>query len=121
MDNTHLFNKHANNQEIKAANKKLSGDDFIRNPKFKGYYNEKGFAVDIKYEVEINFRHMNRRDIVKFTERGLSELEIVEIKDNYVKLLWPIESYGEPEEIDVEMYYLLENGEMGNYTYYRIN
>ena len=121
MNNENLLNSLTNNQEIKAISKKIDGNDFIKNPEFKGYYNEKGFAIDIKYEVEINFWNMDKREIVRFIKKGLSELEIVDIKNNYAKLLWPIEPYGEPEEIDVELYYLLENGKFGHYNYYRVN
>ena len=108
-------------EEEKETRRQPPDNGFIRNPKFKGYYNEDGFAVDIKYEVEINFVNMGKEDIVRLIKKELGELKILDIKDNYVKLLWPLEPYGEPEEIEVEMYYLLDNGKVGDYNYYRVN
>lgn len=116
-----LSNRLARLEEIKEASVKTQSNNSIVNPKFKGYYDEKGFAVGIEYEVEINFKNMGKREISRLIKKGLKELEIVDIRDNYVKLIWPLEAYGEPEEIEVEMYYLLEDGEVGFYNYYRIN
>lgn len=106
---------------LEVFNQEEGSDDFMVNSKFKGYYNEEGFAVDIKYEVEINFKNMPKKDIENLVKKELRELDILDINNNYVKLLWPIEAYGEPEEIEVEMYYFLDNGKLGDYNYYRVN
>ena len=90
--------------------------------KFKGYADECNFTHGIEYEVLIHFKvNLSDQEIKDFIQENLSGIKLLEAKDNVAKLLWPLEVFSGEEEIILEMYDLLNDSELGNYEYTRIN
>ena len=90
--------------------------------KFNSYVDENNFVHGAEYEVLVNFNvDWNNQQIEDFIQNNLSGIELLEVKDKVAKLLWPLEVFSGEEEIILEMYDLLEQGELGTYEYTKVN
>lgn len=87
----------------------------------EGYTDKNNFVYDVEYEVSINLKpNWDKKTITAFIKENLQGIEIIDIKNKIVKLLWPLEIFSGEEEIIMEMYELLNQGELGTYSYERI-
>lgn len=98
-----------------------SSEEYTGYEEFKGYYDEEGIPIGVQYAIEINFKDMDKGSIHELIKEELCGTTILDIRDNYVKLLVDLIPYFEPEEYEVTMYYFLNDGELGDYDYYRVN
>lgn len=64
---------------------------------------------------------MDKKKIREFIKKELGEkIEIIEIENDYVNLLTILDPSYDPVEIEVIMYYALDDGNLGEYTYCQI-
>lgn len=92
------------------------------------YYEQfvEGGGLGSLYEVTIYFRNKpTKNEIYEFLKENLEEgIIIADIKVNYARLLWPIDELMDEGDIDVALYYILDDYRIGQYrtsyfdTYY---
>ena len=80
--------------------------------------NDERYQTGTLYEVYIHFKNMPKDEISGFLNNELGEGYLVlEIKDSFARLLWPIEHWEDIGEIEIPMFYVLDSGELGTYDY----
>lgn len=88
-------------------------EDFIENDQIERYEEE-----GMEFEVEIFFYNKEEKEITEFIYDHLEKgREILKVKDYYVKLLWSLEDWESPGDIENVLYYVLRDGELGEYSY----
>lgn len=74
------------------------------------------------YEVRIYFKNMEKKNIYEFLSDELGAGTIVlEIKANYARILWPIDFWEDPADIENAMFYVLDDYRLGKYNYSQID
>lgn len=75
------------------------------------------------YVVKITFadKNIKENDVLNFINEKLDDIEVVNIKNNYVEIKWDMcAEEGGPHEIEETLYYILEDDTLGTYDYERI-
>lgn len=89
---------------------------------FKGYIDEKGFAVGYEYEAIIELKgEWTSEETIDFIRDSFSIDSIVEVDGPKAKILWQMPGWADKEDLGMVLYYLLEDSELGSYEYYRVN
>lgn len=74
------------------------------------------------HEVEVQLKNMPKERIPEFIKKKFVEdYELLEVKDNYVRLLHFLDSSNDPAEIEVVLFCLFGDYELGIYHAYHIN
>ncbi len=109
--------------EVSESCKKRTQDDVTEEDTTKGSEEEES-NEDILHEVKIYFKSMEKEEIFDFINEELGGdggVIILDIEDNYVKLLWPLSPCLDIEDIGMALYYATEDGKIGKYDYYKID
>ncbi|BAM46691.1 hypothetical protein [Amphibacillus xylanus] len=89
---------------------------------FKGYLDKNGFAVGYEYEAIIELKgDWTTKETIAFVSQSFDTDSIIEVDGPKVKILWKMPEWGDVEDLGILLYYLLDDGELGSYDYYRIN
>lgn len=75
------------------------------------------------YEVTIKMsdKSLTNKQVSQFINEELMDVEITSINDCVVTLCWPIGETEGPHEIEEALYYVLDDGDLGTYSYSRVN
>ncbi|NLJ94152.1 MAG: hypothetical protein GX326_01460 [Clostridiaceae bacterium] len=89
---------------------------------FKGYIDKKGFAVGYEYEAIIELKgDWTTEATIDFVSQSFDPDEIIKVDGSKVKILWEMPGWGSGEDLGMQLYDLLKDGELGSYNYYRVN
>lgn len=107
-------------EETRDISEKRRKDENTRSCKIKA--DEDDSYEEKLHEVQINFHSMDKKDIYQFINRELrAEVRVLDVKDNYVKLLWPLQPQLESADIEHVLDDALDDGKVGEYNYDRID
>ena len=69
--------------------------------------------------VNIEFKEdMTESEIRQFIEDNLVDIKVVEVGKNKVKIEWGLSEQEDVHGIEETMYYILEDNELGEYSYF---
>lgn len=92
------------------------------NDEFEGSYNQDESTEDTDYELIIRLKgDWTTEGASKFIEEKFPKEDIIEVKNSVIKILWKMPYWGSGGDIEVEMYYLLENSKLGEYSYRKLD
>lgn len=103
-----------------AVKKEVINDNCEKPRKDEEYGDD--FYEEKLHEVLINFKNMDKERIYEFLNNELGgKVRVLDVKDNYVKLLWPLQPWIESTKIEKVMDDVLDDGKLGEYDFYRIH
>lgn len=68
--------------------------------------------------VTIKCKDKTNEELIKFIEDNLVDIEIEKVKNGEALIRWPLNEQEGIHEIEETLYYVLENNEIGDYSYY---
>lgn len=73
------------------------------------------------HEVEVQLKDMSKEQIPAFIkEEFVKYYELLEVDDNYVRLLYFLDCSCDPADIDVVLFYIFGDYELGEYHSYHV-
>ena len=68
--------------------------------------------------VTIKCKDKTNEELIKFIEDNLVDIEIEKVENGEALIRWPLNEQEGIHEIEETLYYVLENNEIGDYSYY---
>ncbi|MCF3944942.1 WG repeat-containing protein [Oceanobacillus alkalisoli] len=103
-------------EEIRDISEKRGKDECTRSCKVKA--DEEDYYAEKLHEVEIYFNSMDKKGIYKFINEELrADVRVLDVHDNYVKLLWPLQPHLKSADVENTLDDALNDGKLGRYNY----
>lgn len=104
-------------KEARVREKRLFMERWGLLPAYETFFSECSL-----HEVEVQLKNMQKEHIPTFIKKEFGTYyELLEVRDHYVRLLYFLDSSYDPAEIDVVLYYIFGDYELGVYHSYHIN